>query len=93
MLERMKGKNFERWLGGYLQHLVLNARARPFRGLRHLLFTVCDHYEPLFQNPTSRRARARVQKWVEDYPRLAAPFRDADGRPPQHTFFLSLIHI
>ncbi len=28
-----------------------------------------------------------MQRWVEEYPRLCAEFRDSDGRPPRHTFF------
>src|SRR6185295_20200238 len=31
--------------------------------------------------------RARVAPWLEHLPRIAEEFRDADGRPPQHTFF------
>ena len=32
-------------------------------------------------------ARARVERWVREYPRALGGFRDADGRPPRHTFF------
>jgi hypothetical protein len=32
-------------------------------------------------------ARQRVNRWVEEYPRLFSSFRDSDGRPPRHTFF------
>jgi hypothetical protein len=31
--------------------------------------------------------RARVARWRTEYPAMASQFRDADGRPPQHTFF------
>ena len=37
--------------------------------------------------PTRRSRRSRVQQWVEQYPPLFEGFRDADGRPPRHTFF------
>jgi hypothetical protein len=30
---------------------------------------------------------ATVREWVDRYPRAVEGFRDADGRPPQHTFF------
>jgi NAD(P)-dependent dehydrogenase (short-subunit alcohol dehydrogenase family) len=30
---------------------------------------------------------ARVRAWQERYPALAAEFRDAEGRPPRHSFF------
>ena len=33
------------------------------------------------------QARARVQAWTDGYPALARNYRDADGLPPQHTFF------
>jgi hypothetical protein len=46
-----------------------------------------DHYEPLWEKPSSEVANSRVRYWTENYPRFAAQFRDADGRPPQHSFF------
>jgi hypothetical protein len=57
------------------------------RGPRHLLFAICDHYEPLWGDACARRGQARVQRWLEGYPELARGVRDADGRPPRHTFF------
>jgi hypothetical protein len=53
----------------------------------HLLLCVADHYEPKADNAPPDLARARVRRWVEDYPRQFARFRDSDGRPPRHTFF------
>jgi hypothetical protein len=53
----------------------------------HLLVAVCDHYEPLWGGASLARGAERVRRWVEGYPRLAAEFRDADGRPPRHSFF------
>ena len=87
MLDNLRSKHFELWLGGYLRQRVSSALLPKYDGLRHVLFAVCDHHEPLWQNPPVEQARARVQKWVDEYPRMASPFRDADGRPPQHTFF------
>lgn len=57
------------------------------RGLRHLIFAVCDHYEPLWGQPTEDVGEDRVRFWQENYPSMASAFRDADGRAPQHTFF------
>jgi hypothetical protein len=56
-------------------------------GHRHLLFAFCDHFEPRWQSPAADLARARVQRWTDGYPRLAAGFRDSSGRPPRHSFF------
>ena len=56
-------------------------------GHRHLLFALCDHFEPRWQAPPEDLARQRVRRWTEGYPRLAAGFRDGDGRAPRHSFF------
>jgi hypothetical protein len=91
----IRGKNLERWLPGYLADQVRG----PLRDLagdlgrsrwprhRHLLFALCDHFEPRWKAPPPALARQRVQRWSEGYPRLAAGFRDADGRRPRHSFF------
>jgi len=91
-LERLKNKRLERWLGhwvtkaaGESARKMAGAIAR--RRTRHVLFAFCDHYEPLWGKVSDEVGNARVASWVEGYPRLAAEFRDADGRPPRHTFF------
>jgi hypothetical protein len=66
--------------------------AKAAGGTRHLLFAFCDHYEPLWKLAAGSAAaqetgEARVAAWHRDYPIMAAPFRDADGYPPRHTFF------
>lgn len=60
---------------------------RQRRPLRHLLFCFCDHYEPEWGAPGPSLGEARVAGWQHGYPRAFSAFRDADGRPPQHTFF------
>lgn len=52
----------------------------------HLLFALCDHYEPLWGRASDEVGRARVEAWVEGYPRLDS-FRDSQGRPPRHSWF------
>jgi hypothetical protein len=53
----------------------------------HLLLCIADHFEPKHGRVPPEAARARVQRWVEEYPRQFAHFRDSDDRPPRHTFF------
>ncbi|MGE0374240.1 MAG: hypothetical protein AB7Q45_02405, partial [Planctomycetaceae bacterium] len=53
----------------------------------HVFIALCDHFEPEFGRPPRTVSLARVDRWVEEYPQLFDTFRDADGRPPQHTFF------
>lgn len=54
---------------------------------RHLLFAVCDHYEPLWGDASEATGVARVDEWVRRYPELMSQYVDADGRGPQHSFF------
>jgi hypothetical protein len=54
---------------------------------RHLLFCFVDHYEPGWLRPTLEVERQRVARWRQDYPKLCAGHRDADGRAPIHSFF------
>lgn len=87
MLDRLRSKNLHTWLSGYVQHVKHVARRPKPRGLRHLMFALCDHYEPLWRQPGEDVGEERVRAWERGYPEMAATFRDADGRPPQHTFF------
>jgi len=54
---------------------------------RHLMFCFVDHYEPAWARPSYEVERERVLRWKQQYPALCAKHRDADGRPPVHTFF------
>ena len=56
-------------------------------GVRHLLVALCDHHEPLWNDADDRLGERRIRVWREGYPRLAANYRDSEGRPPRHSFF------
>ena len=86
MLDRLRRKNLHTWLPDYARHLVRRART-PHAGSRHLLFALCDHYEPLWGGADEATGRARVDAWADGYPRLARDFRDSNGRPPRHGWF------
>jgi len=98
-------RGIDRWIGTYFRQSrqrqsrqrqpvatgrigtpVPEAQAKPV----HLLLCIADHYEPQFGKPGAERAAARVQSWVQNYPRLFDRFRDCDGRPPRHTFFFPI---
>ena len=87
MLAALKRKNLHTWLPGWARHLAARARMPRVDGPRHLLFAFCDHYEPLWGKPTVAIGDDRVAAWERGYPELAREFRDADGRPPRHSFF------
>lgn len=87
LVHSVREKHFERWL---LPYFAQRARAQltPAReGTGHVLFALCDHYEPLWGGADETTGHARVAAWREGYARLADQFRDADGRPPRHSFF------
>jgi hypothetical protein len=53
----------------------------------HVMFCFVDHFEPRWGNADYETERARMRRWCDDYPRLCDGHRDADGKPPRHTFF------
>src|SRR5471030_591033 len=81
----MRARNMTGWLRSYLRQ---DWRAPVPEGTtKHLLFCFVDHYEPNWLKPDYETECARVARWRADYPKLCADHRDADGRPPIHTFF------
>jgi hypothetical protein len=56
-------------------------------GKKHIILAFVDHYEPKYQQVSKEQERARVDRWVEKYPKMAAKFKDSDGVHPQHSFF------
>lgn len=87
MLSRLRQKNLHYWLGGYARNRLRNAVEPRYRGLRHVLVAMCDHYEPLWGRADDARGRSRVDAWTSGYPVLANKFRDGNGRGPRHSFF------
>ena len=63
------------------------------RGRVHLIIALADHFEPsIVPEDGSLRApyqeqERRLDFWCREYPRLAEPWRDNDGRPFVHTYF------
>jgi hypothetical protein len=51
-----------------------------------VMVLVADHFEPARRFGDAAAVES-VQSWVGAYERLVSRFRDADGRPPQHTWF------
>jgi hypothetical protein len=86
-LGRLGAKELHLWVGAWVADRARKARAPKVEGTRHLLFAICDHYEPLHGKVDVERGLARVAAWRTRYPQMARPFRDADGRPPRHSYF------
>ncbi len=80
----IRARNMQIWLGSYLWR---RRRAVPLAGPIHVMFCFVDHFEPAWGKVDLFTQRARVDRWCRDYRAMTAGHRDADGRPPQHTFF------
>ncbi|HPH70250.1 MAG TPA: hypothetical protein PLF40_31080, partial [Kofleriaceae bacterium] len=85
VLAALRRKNLHTWMGDYLGHLARRALANraAIDGPRHVLFAMCDHYEPLWAGADDATGHARVDAWAAGYPKMAAEFRDSHGRPPR----------
>ena len=81
-------RNAQLWLPGLLASRVRRAfRPQVNNGVTDIFFCIADHFEPRHGAADLDVERARVAAWLDGYPRMAEPFADSDGRPPQHTFF------
>jgi hypothetical protein len=81
----VRSRNIGTWIRSFLRQ---DWRAQPPAGVtRHLLFCFVDHFEPQCERPAYAVECARVARWRRDYEKLCENRRDADGRPPVHTFF------
>ncbi|MCG8314453.1 MAG: hypothetical protein MI976_14695 [Pseudomonadales bacterium] len=83
----VRGKNMDIWLIAYIKH-HLNRKTKP-SGPIHVMFCFVDHYEPQWETSGDdiETERKRVDRWLNEYPTMAKGHQDADGKPPQHTFF------
>jgi hypothetical protein len=81
----IRRKNIATWIFSYLGG---DWRHPAPRGVtKHLMFCFVDHFEPGWEQPSYDTECSRVARWRQEYPRLCAGHRDADGRAPSHTFF------
>ena len=74
------------WLGQYYFPAENKEADNPDEPI-DLFIAICDHYEPQRDDAPKEVGIPLVQRWVDEYPKLFGQFQDADGRPPQHTFF------
>ena len=63
------------------------AGVRPLRFPRHLFVCIADHFEPDWRAASEELQKARVERWIQEYPKRFHHDHDSRGRPPQHTFF------
>ncbi len=75
------------WLPYYFAREI----GRTLRGERvapkHVYFCVCDHFEPYWNGANTTQARKRIQRWLDEYPKIADKYRDSDGKILKWSFF------
>ncbi|HEY4160105.1 MAG TPA: hypothetical protein VGM29_18460 [Polyangiaceae bacterium] len=80
-------KHVHGWLGGYARAALRRLTTPGHDGPRHVLFAICDHYEPLWGHASDVCGEERVRRWLTRYPEVVRELYDADGRTPRHSFF------
>jgi hypothetical protein len=82
-----RGLNY--WLPTYVAETLHRQRLRAARSrqLTHLLFLVCDHYEPRHQATEPGQPAARLQAWHHGYRRMQDECFQKHGLRPLHTWF------
>jgi hypothetical protein len=86
---KLSERRIDLWLPTYLATATqrLESRRRRRDSTTHILFLVCDHFEPRHDAVDDDQAAARVRQWREDYAALQAKCRAAFGHAPVHTWF------
>ena len=93
MLKHLHNKKFflnkglRYWLPYYLLQQIYPKEKPDLSEPVHIFLCVVDHFEPFHGGVDFERSKWRVGQWVKGYPKMAKNYRDADGKPPQHTWF------
>jgi hypothetical protein len=82
-------RRLDLWLPTYVATAPerLRDRWRRRSATTHIVFLVCDHFEPRHGAVDAEQPAARVRRWRERYTALRARCRQAFGHAPSHTWF------
>lgn len=85
----MLSRRLDIWLPAYLLEAAQRAKARAARKdkLTHIVFLICDHYEPRFEMTHSGQPAQRVKAWHAGYKSLQARCEQMYGTKPLHSWF------
>lgn len=85
----MLKRRLDLWLPTYLlsaPYRLYHRLTRPRRHT-HILFLICDHFEPKHQIQTEGQAAERMIAWQSGYAEFQKRCRDEFGLAPLHTWF------
>jgi hypothetical protein len=86
---RLLARRPDLWLPSYAAGAFNRRRLRRWRSRRltHVMFLVCDHYEPRHGVQNSAQPGARLRAWHAGYQRLQETCFQRCGLRPVHTWF------
>lgn len=83
----IRKKNMHIWLPAYISGCIRGNPDIDPNSPVHVVFCIVDHFEPAWRNVTRDQEDRRVDRWLNEYPKLALKHRDSEGKHPQYTFF------
>jgi hypothetical protein len=54
---------------------------------KRIYFCICDHFEPYWNRADRGTARRRIQRWLDEYPKVADTYLDSSGNRLKYSFF------
>ena len=75
------------WMLNYIRGRICELFSASPQSPMHVCLSICDHFEPLWNNANLNTGLTRVRRWHEKYPQIAGKFRDFDGLTPKYSFF------
>ena len=81
-------KAADKWLLPYLNR-SLKRKLNTSPTETHVMLAICDHYEPLSPHAAQsiETGKARVARWLKEWPEVSQAHVDSDGRHPKHSIF------
>lgn len=85
----MLKRRFDLWLPTYMLSAPYRLYRRLDRARRHthILFLICDHFEPQHQTQTAGQAADRMSAWQSGYAEFQNRCREEFGLAPLHSWF------
>lgn len=83
LIRELRAKNMLIWLPTYIRR----KKCPTHSGSTHIMFCFVDHFEPRWEGADYDSEVRRVDRWSDEYPKLAKKHRDADGCHPKHCFY------
>ena len=83
----MRKKNMSVWILSYVYHRIKIFFLKKIDKPKEIYFCIMDHFEPMWNKPSRRIERLRVERWAREYPQIAKQYKDCEGNHPKYVFF------